>query len=228
MKPKYSWQIDSCLPLYLLYILFFFSNISKDHHRLAIWRWGKGKKNASDMKMKPFKWTSGSSEHPQAAWTPHAVSVDRLLRCGCGGACSENAPFHVNDGSLLHQQSQQKQFKMWASPLVSLKSLKSTPFLFFFFLQLSGSTVLWQGKHFVLRHTAALQDPTMHLSWLSYAAAPVWGGHGRSLGREAAATNRSSEEGEEEEKNNTTSMLKNRHVGILSVCVSVCVRVCVI
>lgn len=90
------------------------------------------RKNASDMKMKPFKWTFGRSKHPQAPWNPHAVSVDRLLRCGCGGVRSENTQFHVNDGSLLHQQLQQKQFKIRASPLVSLKSLKSTPFLFFF------------------------------------------------------------------------------------------------
>lgn len=124
-------------------------------------------------------------------------------------------------GDVLHHSSLAPLPSNMADAVSSFKSLKLT--LLLLLLQRFGvqekkeKKTDQKTKPFLLRPGAAQQYSIMHLVWLSSADLLSL-----SLGRrghEAAATNQSREE---EKNNNTTLMLKNRHVGILSVCVCVC------
>lgn len=199
MKPKYRWQIDSCQPLYLLYIFFSSQYFQRcpDHHRLAIWRWGERKKNASDMRMKPFKWTSGcfkNTRRRRELLTP-LVSTGYSAAGGRSLQSKRSVSWERRE-FITSAVAAEKKFKIWASSLTKVSQVDTACLFLFCFFPCSFLDRLFRDKGNISSssHTAALQDPTMHLSWLSDAAAPVWGGHGRSLGCEAAATNRSSEE----------------------------------
>lgn len=142
--------------------------------------------------------------------------------------------FRQNHGNLLHQQLQQKQFKICHSPHSSHATLASQHGRRAgqqresqLFNVCKVGAVLTDAERrnrktvSLLRPGAAQHNPTMHLfRWhisLIKLVSLSLGKKGRSLGYEAAATYQSRQQ--EGKKNPKTLMLKNRHVGILCVCV---------